>query len=124
MERYLLVMLGGAIGSALRYGLGAWVQGLAGPGFPLSTFLINISGSFLIGIVLRLSLEGMLSPEARLLLAVGVLGGFTTFSTFSFETLSLVQQGEWGKALTYVLGSVGLGFGAVWLAYRLAGRWL
>ena len=75
MERYLLVMLGGAIGSGLRYGLGAWVQGLAGPSFPWSTFLINISGSFVIGIVLRLNLEGVLSPEARLLLAVGVLGG-------------------------------------------------
>lgn len=124
MERYLLVMLGGAIGSGLRYGLGAWVQGLAGPSFPWSTFLINISGSFLIGIVLRLNLEGVLSPEARLLLAVGVLGGYTTFSTFSFETLSLVQQGEWAKALGYVLGSVLLGFIAVWLAYWLAGRWV
>ncbi|AWR87320.1 fluoride efflux transporter CrcB [Meiothermus taiwanensis] len=124
MERYLLVMLGGAIGAMLRYGLGAWVQGLLGPGFPWSTFLINITGSFLIGLVLRWSLEGALSPEWRLFLAVGVLGGYTTFSTFSWETLNLVQQGEWLKAFLYVTGSVVLGFGLVWLAYRWAGRWV
>ncbi|RIH89715.1 putative fluoride ion transporter CrcB [Meiothermus luteus] len=124
VERYLLVALGGAIGALLRYGLGAWVQALSGPGFPWSTFLINITGSFFIGVVLRLSLEGALSPEWRLLLAVGVLGGYTTFSTFSWETLALVQQGEWFKASLYVLGSVVLGFLLVLLAYRLAGRWL
>ncbi len=120
----MLVMLGGAIGAALRYGLGAWVQGWSGPGFPWSTFLINISGSFLIGLVLRLSLEGALSPEWRLFLTVGLLGGYTTFSTFSFETLALVQQGEWFKALLYVVGSVVLGFLLVWLAYRWVGRWV
>jgi len=124
MERYLLVMLGGAIGAALRYGLGAWVQGLWGPGFPWSTFLINITGSFLIGLVLRLSLEGAMSPEWRLFLAVGLLGGYTTFSTFSWETLTLVQQGEWLKAFLYVAGSVVLGFTLVLLAYRWAGRWV
>ncbi len=124
MERYLLVMLGGAIGAMLRYGLGAWVQGLLGPGFPWSTFLINITGSLLIGLVLRLSLEGALSPEWRLFLAVGMLGGYTTFSTFSWETLTLVQQGEWFKAFLYVAGSVVLGFVLVWLAYRWAGRWV
>jgi CrcB protein len=124
VERYLLVMLGGAIGAMLRYGLGAWVQGLLGPGFPWSTFLINITGSLLIGLVLRLSLEGALSPEWRLFLAVGVLGGYTTFSTFSWETLTLVQQGEWLKAFLYVAGSVVLGFVLVWLAYRWAGRWV
>ncbi|MCS7058111.1 MAG: fluoride efflux transporter CrcB [Meiothermus sp.] len=124
MERYLLVALGGAIGALLRYGLGAWVQALGGPGFPWSTFLINVSGSFLIGIVLRLSLEGALSPEWRLFLAVGVLGGYTTFSTFSWETLTLAQQGEWLKASLYVLGSVVLGLLLVLLAYHLAGRLL
>ncbi len=123
MERYVLVMLGGALGAALRYGLGAWVQAWSGPGFPWSTFLINLSGSFVIGIVLRLNLEGALSPEWRLFLAVGVLGGYTTFSTFSFETLTLVQQGEWLRALLYVGGSVLLGFLLVWVAYSWAGRW-
>lgn len=117
-------MLGGAIGAGLRYGLGGWIQTLSGPSFPWSTFVINVSGSFLIGIVIRLNLEGSLSPEARLFLAVGVLGGYTTFSSFSYETLTLVQQGEWAKAFLYVAGSVILGFAAVLLAYRLAGRWV
>lgn len=120
--KLLLVMLGGALGSALRYGLGAWVQALAGPGFPWSTFLVNTSGSFLIGVVLRLSLEGGLSAEARLFLAVGLLGGYTTFSTFSWETLTLLQGGEWLRAWGYVLGSVLLGFAAVLAGYWLGGR--
>lgn len=122
---FLLVMLGGALGSALRYGLGAWVQGWAGPGFPWSTLLINVSGSFLIGIVLELSLKGALSGEARLFLAMGLLGGYTTFSTFSWETLTLVQGGEWLRAVGYVLGSVLLGLAGVvagyWLGERLGG---
>ncbi|WP_038049696.1 fluoride efflux transporter CrcB [Thermus caliditerrae] len=121
MERYLLVALGGALGSALRYGLGAWVQALAGPSFPYSTLLINALGSFLIGVVIRLSLEGALSGEGRLFLAVGVLGGFTTFSTFSYETLALLQDGEVGRALVYVLASVVLGLLLVLLGYRLGG---
>lgn len=119
MERYLLVALGGALGSALRYGLGAFVQALTGPGFPYSTLLINALGSFLIGVVVRLSLEGALSGEARIFLAMGVLGGFTTFSTFSYETLALLQDGEVGRALAYVLFSVLLGLLLVFLGFRL-----
>lgn len=121
MERYLLVALGGALGSLLRYLLGAWVQGVSSPGFPWSTFLVNALGSLLIGAVVRLSLEGALSGEARLFLAVGLLGGFTTFSTFSYETLALVQDGEVLLALAYALGSLLLGFILVYLGYRLGG---
>ncbi|MEN2982224.1 MAG: fluoride efflux transporter CrcB [Thermus sp.] len=121
MERYLLVALGGALGSLLRYGLGAWVQGLTGPGFPYSTLLVNALGSFLIGVVVRLSLEGALSGEARLFLAVGLLGGFTTFSTFSYETLALLQEGEVVQALFYVGASLALGLFLVLLGYRLGG---
>ncbi len=121
MERYLLVALGGALGSALRYGLGAWVQGLLGPGFPWSTFLVNALGSLLIGAVVRLSLEGALSGEARLFLAVGVLGGFTTFSSLSYETLALLQDGEPLRALAYALGSLFGGLLLVYLGYRLGG---
>ena len=121
MERYLLVALGGALGSLLRYLLGAWVQGLLGPGFPWSTLLVNALGSLLIGAVVRLSLEGALSGEARLFLAVGVLGGFTTFSSFSYETLALVQDGEALLALAYALGSLLLSFILVYLGYRLGG---
>lgn len=121
MERYLLVALGGALGSVLRYGLGAWVQGFWGPSFPYSTLLVNLLGSFLIGLVLRFSLEGILSGEGRLFLAVGVLGGFTTFSTFNYELLALVQGGEWAKALLYAGLSLFLGFLMVFLGYRLGG---
>ncbi|SDF44248.1 camphor resistance protein CrcB [Thermus arciformis] len=121
MERYLWVALGGALGSVLRYGLGAWVQGLAGPGFPWSTLVVNALGSFLIGVVLRLSLEGALSGEARLFLAVGVLGGFTTFSTFSYETLALLQEGQVAKALLYAGGSLVLGLLLVFWGHRLGG---
>lgn len=121
MERYLLVALGGALGSLLRYGLGAWIQGLLGPGFPYSTLLVNALGSLLIGVVVRLSLEGALSGEARLFLAMGVLGGFTTFSTFSYETVLLLQDGEVLKALAYVGLSVVLGVFLALLGYRLGG---
>lgn len=117
-------MLGGAIGSGLRYGLGTGIQSLIGLDFPWSTLLINVSGSFLIGMVIRLNLEGGLSAEARLFLAMGVLGGYTTFSSFSYETLTLLQRGEWFGALAYALGSLVLGFLAVLVGYRLAGRWV
>ena len=113
----MLVMLGGAIGSALRYGVGLWIQPLL-PGFPWATLLVNVLGSFAIGVVLALVMNNQLSQEWRLFLAVGVLGGFTTFSTFSFETLGLIEQNQWGKALGYVSSSVVLGLLAVWLAYR------
>jgi CrcB protein len=119
VERYLLVMLGGALGSLLRYALGAWVQGFLGPGFPWSTLFVNALGSFLIGVVVRHSLEGALSGEARLFLAMGVLGGFTTFSTFSYEALILLQDGEVLKALAYVLASLFLGLFLAYLGYRL-----
>jgi len=112
-------MLGGALGSLLRYALGAWVQGFLGPGFPWSTLFVNALGSFLIGVVVRLSLEGALSGEARLFLAMGVLGGFTTFSTFSYETLILLQDGEALKALAYVLANLFLGLFLAYLGYRL-----
>jgi fluoride exporter len=111
-------MLGGAIGSALRYSVGLWLQPLL-PGFPWATLLVNITGSFAIGIVLGLAVNSQLSQEWRLFLAVGVLGGFTTFSTFSYETLALLEQNRWEKALVYISSSVVLGLLAVWVAYRL-----
>lgn len=80
--------VGGAFGSAARYGLNAWILGRVGSGFPWGTFIINVSGSFLIGVTLGLFENDVLSAEARLLLAVGFLGGYTTFSTFSHETLN------------------------------------
>lgn len=121
-NRYVLIFLGGAVGSVLRYSLGAWVQRLGGSGFPWSTLLINVLGSLLIGLFLRFSAEGALSQEARFLLAVGLCGGFTTFSTLSWEILTLVQNSQWLLALLYSQGSLWLGLLAAFVGYWLAGR--
>jgi len=118
--RVALVAAGGAAGAVGRYLLGAWIAARVGPAFPWSTFVINVSGSFLIGIVLGLATEGVLSAEARLFLAVGVLGGYTTFSTFSYETLELLADGTIGAFLLNVLGQLAAGLAAVALGLALS----
>jgi len=103
MSKLLLVCIGGAVGSGARYLVGSWVAARWGTSFPWGTLAINATGSFLISVVMYLGLEvGMVGPELRLLLAVGVLGGFTTYSSFNYETLSLAQRGQWGLAAAYV----------------------
>jgi CrcB protein len=95
----------------------------SGVRFPLGTFLINISGSFLIGLLMTLLIERwQLHSNWRLFLVVGVLGGYTTFSSFEYETLQAVRDGERWMGLLYVTGSVLLGYVAVWLGAALAGR--
>jgi CrcB protein len=115
----LLVALGGAIGSAARYLVGAFVANRFGPDFPWGTFIVNVSGSFLIGVILSLVGGGQLPAGARLFLAVGVMGGYTTFSTYSNETLQLVQGGEVGAAMFNALGQVVAGFIGVYLGVVL-----
>lgn len=105
---YLLIALGGAAGSVLRYLLGGAVQRMSATGFPIGTMFVNVSGCFLIGIFVRQFRNTQLTPELRALLIVGFCGGFTTFSTFSAETLGLIEGGEYGRAATYVVLSVGL----------------
>jgi CrcB protein len=105
---YLLIALGGAAGSVLRYLLGRVVQGTSSSGFPIGTMVVNVSGCFLIGIFVRQFMNMQLSPELRALLIVGFCGGFTTFSTFSAETIGLIEGGEYARASTYVALSVGL----------------
>jgi CrcB protein len=105
---YLLIALGGAAGSVLRYLLGRVVQGTSSSGFPIGTMVVNVSGCFLIGIFVRQFMNMQLSPELRALLIVGFCGGFTTFSTFSAETIGLIEGGEYARASTYVVLSVGL----------------
>lgn len=121
-HRYVWIALGGAVGSVLRYGLGAWIQRLGGSGFPWSTLVINVLGSLLIGSFLRFSAEGALSQEGRFLLVVGFCGGFTTFSTLSWEILALLQSSQWALALLYGQGSLWLGLLAAFTGYWLAGR--
>jgi fluoride exporter len=120
------VAIGAAIGGVLRYVIGQLFLQRFGPGFPYGTLFINVSGSFLIGIVAQLALTrafGM-TPLLRLLLATGVLGGYTTFSTFSLDALTLLESGAL-PALMYTLASVVLGFAGAGLgivAARLAQR--
>jgi CrcB protein len=105
---YLLIALGGAGGSVLRYLLGGFIQRSSSSGFPIGTMVVNVTGCFLIGILVRQFLNMQLSNDLRALLVVGFCGGFTTFSTFSAETLALIEGGEYARATAYVLLSVTL----------------
>ena len=116
----LLVAIGGAIGAAGRYLIGGWVQSLAGSGFPLGTFFVNATGSFIIGIILGLSERGALSGQARLLLAVGVMGGYTTFSSFSYDNFGLLQSGETVRLIVNIAGQVAIGLFAAYLGVVMA----
>ena len=121
----LCVAVGGAIGSLLRYGAGLWLGKINTGDFPLSIFLVNISGSFLMG----LWIGGMatLSPEKakelHLLIAVGILGGYTTFSTFSLESTMLIEKGNYTLAAAYIGGSVLLSVAALFLGLLIF-RWM
>jgi CrcB protein len=117
-----LVFVGGGIGSVLRYALATGVQRAAPGPFPLGTFAVNLAGCFAIGLVGALGLErAAISPEARVFLMVGILGGFTTFSSFAWETLGLLSVRDILRATLYVAGSVFLGLAGAWLG-RLLGR--
>jgi CrcB protein len=116
----LLVALGGALGAMARYGLGGWIHRYVST-FPAGTLTINVLGCFVIGGVLYLTVDRpTLSPEARLFLAIGVLGGFTTFSTFGYETFEMLRDGAVVPALANAGASVGLGLLAVWLGHVTA----
>lgn len=119
----LLVGCGGFFGAVLRYGLGGLVhRSPALAGFPFGTLAVNVTGCLLIGVTAAAAESRQLfGPEARLFLMVGVLGGFTTFSTFGYETLALARDGEVLRAAVNVAGNVVLGLTAVWIGYALVG---
>ena len=122
MRDVLFVAAGGAIGAALRYGIGLGITARTGEGFPWHTLAINVVGAFLIGMLLALPWTGMSSGAPwRLFLVTGILGGFTTFSTLSYESIELVSQGRAIAGLANMFGSGALGLGAAWLGL-LAGR--
>ena len=98
--------MGGAVGSALRYLIGGAIQRSSASGYPVGTMVVNVAGCFLIGVFVRYLLNMQTSAELRALLVVGFCGGFTTFSTFSFETVGLIEGGEYARAATYIVGSV------------------
>ena len=122
MDRYLVVMFGGAVGSLTRYVVGAAIMSRLGVRFPMGTLLVNVSGSFIIGMLMTLVTERQPHPYWRLLLVVGFLGGYTTFSSFAWETLALVKEGGRWLALVNAVGSVVFGYLAVWLGAVLTGK--
>jgi CrcB protein len=115
------VATGGAIGSVLRFLIGTWSLQLLGPGFPWGTFAINVSGAFVIGLVLTLAETRVgLPPYMRLFVATGILGGYTTFSTYAYETYLLSRDGFSTLSLWYGFGSVVAGVAAVLLGILIA----
>lgn len=122
--RFTLVLVtafGGALGTVARYLLTLFIQPRAGASFPVATLLINISGSILLGFLMRYGLESATaSPEIRLLLTTGFCGGYTTFSTFSYETARLLEDGEWGRGGTYVVSSVVIALVGTFVGFALA----
>ena len=121
MQSILVIALGGALGALSRYGLGFWISSKWNQGFPLGTFIINISGAFLLGFLNILFIEKLtVSPLWRLGIGVGFLGAYTTFSTFSYEVIMLLEGGSLLTAGLYTLLSVIIGFTGVALGVRLA----
>lgn len=119
---YVWVALGGALGSVARYACATTAARWLGAAFPWGTLLVNVTGSFAIGLLAVLvAADGrpLLAGDARAFLLVGVLGGFTTFSSFSLDAALLIERGAWGPALGYVLGSVALSIGGLF-----AGLWI
>ena len=121
MNAILLVASGGAIGSVARYLVGVGMARAFGVAFPYGTLAVNVIGGFLMGLFIELlarRFDG--SPELRLFIAIGILGGFTTFSSFSLDVVVLWERGELATALFYVLASVILSIGALFLGLWLA----
>ncbi len=116
----LAVALGGAVGSLARYFLAGWIQSAAWPGFPWGIFVVNVSGGFIMGLIVELgALKLNFTPELRAFLTVGILGGYTTFSTFSLDSALLIERGAYASAAAYVAGSAVLSIAALF-----AGMWL
>lgn len=114
-----IVFFGAGFGGVLRFLIGGWVQTTAGPALPWGTFVVNVTGSMLLAFLLPIIDHHFAAPGWRVFLAAGFFGGYTTFSTFSYESVRLMQDGAWFRAGVYVLGSVifclagaGIGFRA------------
>lgn len=123
MDKFFVVFTGAGLGGLARYLAGTWIMEKYGGRFPLGTFIINVTGSFLIGVLMTLlTVRWQPHPNWRLFLVVGVLGGYTTFSSFEYETYQAVRDSAHWLGLLYVAGSVILGYFGVWLGAVLAAR--
>jgi len=115
------VAAGGAFGSVARYLLSTLVQERAAGAFPMGTFVVNVTGALLLGVLLRYSLDASaFSPEVRVLLTTGFCGGYTTFSTFSYETARLIETGDHRRAVAYIVLSVGISLAAMFAGFAAA----
>jgi CrcB protein len=120
VKNIVVVFLGGGAGAALRYWLSGFVYRLFGTGFPYGTMAVNATGCLLIGILLAISEERFSwGPGVRVFLSIGLLGGFTTFSTFSYETIAMVREGSFLAAGVNALGSLVLCLCATWAGWQL-----
>ncbi len=122
MNNLLLIALGGALGAISRYGLAQLSINLFGKGFPFGTLIANFVGSFLMGLLFSMIESQHLIPQARIALGVGFLGAFTTFSTFSLDTILLMQQGDWQKAIMNVALNLCLSLSAVFIGLWLGAK--
>ena len=114
----ILVAVGGALGSVSRYALSTAVQRFSSPFFPYGTFVVNVLGCLVFGIIMGAARERfVLGPSERAFLLIGILGGFTTFSTFSYETFALLQDGEFARAFANAAGQLICGLVALWAGY-------
>ena len=120
MLRFLLIAAGAALGANSRYLVSVWAAGRFGVGFPFGTLIVNVTGSLLLGFLLSLTADRLLSSsEMRLFLTVGFLGSYTTFSTYAFESLVLIRSGNVVLGILYITANTLIG-----LAFALAGIWL
>jgi CrcB protein len=120
MSQIVAIALGGALGSVGRFLFAGWVGRVLGVNFPWGTLAVNVVGGLVMGLLVGLMAQAWsVSPAIRAFLTVGVLGGFTTFSAFSLETVLLFQRGDTLAALGYIASSVVLSVGAVWCGLRL-----
>jgi len=121
--RFLLLAVFGVLGTLARYALQGWVQTRSAPGFPTGTLAVNLSGCLLLGFIAQYTLNHLvISPEWRIAITVGFFGAFTTFSSFGWETIKMLEDGEWAAASLYVGSSVVFGLLLVLAGIRLANR--
>lgn len=116
MQAYLLVGIGGALGALARFGAQNWIGALAN-GFPVATFLVNIAGSIAMGVLIGVlaKFTPQYQNEIRLFVAVGIFGGFTTFSSFSLDAITMIERGDVMLAAIYIVGSVLLSLAGLWM---------